>query len=122
MGYAGGGAVDSGPAQVLERNVLVCHGLHNTRSSDKHVGGAPDHGDEVRDGWRVNGASGTGADDRGDLWHDPRCENVPPEDLRVSREAHHSLLDPGAARVVDPDERRSISDRSVHDLAYLLGV
>jgi len=40
----------------------------------------------------------------------------------VPGERDHSLLDAGATRVVQADDRRAVGDREVHDLADLLGV
>src|SRR5207245_8668626 len=46
--------------------------------------------------------------------------HVAPEDLGVTGERYHILLDASAARVVDADDRDSISQREIHDLDDLL--
>src|SRR5262249_52306711 len=47
---------------------------------------------------------------------------VAQEDLRVPGERDDAFLDPGAARVVQPDDRRAVLHGEVHDLADLLRV
>jgi hypothetical protein len=47
---------------------------------------------------------------------------VAPEDLGVAGERVDALLDPGAARVVEPDQGHAELERHVHHLADLAGV
>ena len=77
--------------------------------------------DEVGDRGRVDGASGARPHDERDLRDDARRLHVAPEDLRVARERHDTLLDPRTARVVDPDDRAAVLHGEIHDLADLLG-
>src|SRR5205807_6734558 len=70
---------------------------------------------------RVDGSARAGAHDEADLRHDARGLHVPPEDLGVAGERDDALLDPRAARVVDPDHRTAVLHGHVHDLADLLG-
>src|SRR5204863_2877382 len=88
---------------------------------DEHVGRALDHEDEVRHRWRVHGTAGARPHDEADLRHDTRRLHVAPEDLGVPGERDDALLDAGAARVVDADDRAAVLHREVHDLADLLG-
>ena len=108
-------------AEILERHLLAGHGLHHVGAGDEHVRRALDHEDEVGDRRRVDRAAGAGAHHQRDLRHDAGRLHVPPEDLRVPGERDDALLDPRAARVVDPDHRAAELHRQVHDLADLLG-
>ena len=108
-------------AELLEADVLPRHGLHDVGARDEHVGGALDHEHEVRDRGRVDGAAGARPHDERDLRDDAGRLHVPPEDLGVAGERHDALLDPRAARVVDPDDGAAVLHRQVHHLADLLG-
>ena len=70
-----------------------------------------DHEDEVGHGRRVDGAAGGRAHDEADLRDDAGRLDVAPEDLRVAAERDDALLDPRAARVVDPDQRAAVLQR-----------
>jgi len=48
------------------------------------------------------------------------AEHVPVEDLGVAAEAHHALLDPSPARVVDADTGHTHPQRQIHHLADFL--
>ena len=56
------------------------------------------------------------------LRHDPGRQRVAQEDVGVAAERDDAFLDPRAAGVVEPDDRRADLHRQVHDLADLLGV
>src|SRR5690606_14580250 len=58
--------------------------------------------------------------DQGDLRDHAGGVDVALEDLGVEPEGDHALLDPGAARVVDPDDRAAGLQRVVHHLDDLL--
>ena len=109
-------------AERLRVDVLVGHGLHDVGSGHEHVARALDHDREVGDRRRVHRAAGTRAHDHRQLRHDARRQRVAQEDVGVAAERHDALLDPGATRVVEPDDRRADLHRQVHDLADLLRV
>ena len=108
-------------AELLERDLLPGHRLHDVGAGDEHVRRALDHEDEVGHRGRVDGAARARAHDERDLRDDARRLDVAPEDLRVAGERDDALLDPRAAGVVDPDHRAAVLDGQVHDLADLLG-
>ena len=108
-------------AELLERDVLAGDRLHHVGAGDEHVRRALDHEHEVGDRGRVDRAAGAGPHHERDLRDDAGRLHVPPEDLRVPGERDDALLDPRAARVVDPDHRAAELDRQVHHLADLLG-
>ena len=108
-------------AELLERDLLAGHRLHDVGAGDEHVRRALDHEDEVGDRGRVDGAAGARSHHERDLRHDTRGLHVPPEDLRVAAERDDAFLDPRAARVVDPDDRAAVLHCEIHHLADLLG-
>ena len=65
------------------------------------------HEDEVGEGRGVAGSTRTWSEDDGDLRDDTRRDSVLVEDVAVAREAGDTLLDPGASRVVQRDDRRT---------------
>ena len=122
MGHAGLDPVRVRAAQVLERHVLAGHGLDHVRAGDEHVAGALDHEGEVGDRGGVDRPARARAHDQRDLRDDARGHHVAVEDLGEQAEGHHAFLDPGAAAVVDPDDRAAGLQRVVHDLDDLLAV
>ena len=122
MGDAAAGRVGERAAEPLRVDVLVGHRLHDVRSGDEHVARALDHDREVGDGRRVDRSPGARPHDHRELRDDARGERVAQEDVGVSAERDDALLDPRAAGIVEPDDRRADAHRQVHDLADLLGV
>ena len=109
-----------GTTKVLHRDVFMRHRLHHVRPRDEHVRAAAHHVREVGDGRRIHGATGTGAQDCGDLRDDTRRERVAKENVGVATQREHALLNARATRVVETDHRRAIAHGEVHDLADLL--
>ena len=120
MSDAGLGVVAHRPAQLLELDLLSGHCLDHLGAGDEHVRGLLDHEDEVGHRRRVDGAAGTGTHDQADLGDHSRALHVADEDVAVGPERDDSLLDAGAAGVVDPDHRRPDLGGEVHHLAHLL--
>ena len=122
MGHPGATRVDPRSAKGVSVDLLVRHGLHHVGAGDEHVARSLHHHGEVGHGRGVDGATGAGAKDHGDLWHHTRCEHVAQEDLGVATERRHALLDACAAGVVEADDRCADLHGQVHDLADLLRV
>ena len=114
--------VDRRATERLRVDLLVRHGADDVGPGDEHVARALDHHGEVGDRGRVDRAPGARPEDDRDLGHDARREDVAQEDLRVAAERRDALLDPRAAGIVEPDDRRADLHREIHDLADLLGV
>ena len=110
------------PAELLLRHLLVRHGPHDVGAGHEHVARALHHDDEVGDRRRVHGAARTRPHDRGDLRDDTGGERVPKEDVGVAGEREHAFLNPRAAGVIEPDDRRTHLHRQIHDLDDLGGV
>src|SRR5438067_2634972 len=113
MSYTAGLVVDRGAAKLLEVDLLVGHRTHDVRAGYEHVARALDHEDEVGHGGRVHRAAGARTHDPGQLRHDAGGHDVSEKDLGISPEADHALLDPCAARIVQPDHRRADLHRAV---------
>jgi hypothetical protein len=107
-------------AQVLVGDLLAGHGADHVRTGDVHVRGPLDHEDEIGDRRRVHRATGAWPHHQRDLRDHARAAYVSVEDLAVGAERDDALLDAGAARVVDADQRAADPRREVHDLADLL--
>ncbi len=120
MRHARAGRVRGRAAELLLRHLLAGDRLHDVGPGDEHVRRPLGHQHEVRDRRRVDGAAGARPEDQRDLRHHARRLDVPPEDLCVAGERDDALLDPRAARVVDPDDRAADLDGHVHHLADLL--
>ncbi len=114
------GVVRHRPAQLLEADLLAGDRLDHVGAGDEHVGGLLDHEDEVGHRRRVDRAAGARAHDQADLRDHARAADVAHEHVAIGAERHHALLDPRAARVVDPDHGAADPGRQVHDLAHLL--
>jgi hypothetical protein len=112
--------VRAGAAELLERDLLAGHRLDDVGPGDEHVRGLVDHDDEVGDRGGVDRPARARSHDQRDLRDDARGVHVALEDLRVQAQRDHALLDPRAARVVEPDHRAAGRQRVVHDLADLL--
>ena len=78
-----------------------------------------DHDHEIRDGWRVDGPSGTRTHDHADLRDDAACSNVPEEDFSVGAKTRDTFLDPSTATVVHADDRSTSLQSHVEHLADL---
>ena len=110
------------PAQFLLRDDLVGHRLHDVGTGDEHEARILHHEDEVGHRRGVDRAAGTRSHDDADLGDDSAREHVALEHFGIAAEAGDALLDAGAARIVEADDRRADLHRHVHDLADLLRV
>jgi hypothetical protein len=108
-------------AELLELDLLAGDRPDHVGAGDEHVRGVLDHRDEVRHGGRVHGAARARAHDQRDLGDDARALDVAHEDVPVGAQRDDTLLDPRAARVVDPDHRAADLGRQIHDLDHLFG-
>jgi len=122
MGHAGDGGVALGAAQLLEGHLLLVDGLDHLGAGDEHVAGLVDHENEVGDPRRIDGAPGAGAHDHRDLGNDARGDGIAEKDVAVAGEAVDPLLDAGAARIVDADDRGPRLQRQVLDIDDLPGM
>ncbi len=117
---AGLGVVGARAAQLLHADVLAGDGLDHVGAGDEHVRGLIGHHHEVGDRGGVDRAARAGAHDQRDLRDHPGGVHIAAEDLAVQAERDDALLDPGAAGVVDADDRAAGLQREVHDLDDLL--
>jgi len=122
MGHPALLGMHPGPAQVLGGDVLVGDGFNHTRPGDKHVRGVFDHENEIGDRGAVDGTTGAGSHDAGDLRHHTAGPDITVEDFAVGRQGVHTLLDARPPRIIEADDRCAHLDRQIHDLADLLGM
>jgi len=97
VGDTAPGGVNVGAAELLGGHVLAGDLLDHLGAGEEHVGTLPHHDHEIGDGRRIDGAAGAGAQDHGDLGDHAGAEDVFQEDVRVSGQRVHALLDAGAA-------------------------
>ncbi len=111
--HAGTDRMSASAAEFFDRDIFEGHGLDDLGTGQKHVARAVDHPYEVGQGRGVDGAAGTRARDEADLRDDATGCDVAPENLAVSTESVHTLLDAGSARVIDCDKGRARLQRHV---------
>ena len=111
-----------GAAQLLCGDVLAGDGFDDLGTGDEHVGGLIHHEDEVGEGGGVDRAAGAGAHDGGDLGHHAGGPGIAVEDAAVAGQRVHSLLDAGAAGVVEADDGCAHLHGQVQHLPDLLGM
>lgn len=117
-----GGVVRTGTAELLEGDVLAGDRLDDVGTRDEHVRGLVDHDREVGDRGGVDRAARARSDDQRDLRDHTRRVHVAAEDLREEAQRRDTLLDAGAAAVVDADDRTAGLQREVHHLDDFLTV
>ena len=108
--------------QSFEVHLFVGHRLHDVGTGDEHVARPIDHDREVSDGRRVHRATGTGSENHGQLRDDTGHLRIAEEDVGISAERRHALLDAGAAGVGQTDDRCAACHREIHHFADLLGM
>ena len=119
VAYAAHRIVGHGAAEFFLGDVFVGDGADHVGAGDEHVAGMFHHEDEIGDGGGIDGATGAGAHDGGDLRHDAACQGVAQEDIGVPGERDDAFLDAGAAGIVEADDGGSRFQGEVHDLADL---
>ena len=122
VGDRGARGVHGGAAEFFRGDDLVGDGLHHVGPGDEHVAGVLHHEDEVGHGRRIDVAAGAGAHDDGDLRDHARGDHVAAEHVGIARQCRDAFLDPRAAGVVKPDDRRPRLHRHVLDLDDFLRV
>ena len=119
---AGLEGVDPVAAELLVGDFLVGHRADHVRPGDVHVAGVLHHEDEVGDGRRIDVAAGAGPHDYADLGDHAGGQGVLQEDVGIACKAVHALLDAGAARVEEADDRGADLQRLFLDLHDLAGM
>ena len=114
--------VRDGASQLFVSDRFVRHGLHHFRTGDVHVRTVVDHEDEIGHRRRIDGAAGARPHDQRYLRNHPRGEHVSLKHLRIAGQRRDTFLNASAARIVEPDHRRTHLHGMIHDLADLLRV
>ena len=122
MGGAALRVVGHRPAELVLRHLLVGDRANDVGPGDEHVARPLDHHREVGDGRRIDGSTGARPHDGRELRDDAGSERVAQEDVRVAGQRGDALLDPGAPRIVQSDDRRAVVHRQIHELDDLRGV
>ena len=98
-------AVDLRAAEVHRGDPLARDLLDHGRAGEEHARLGPGHDGEVAEGGRVRRAAGARAADHADLRH--AGDRLRAEDPRVGVQRADALLQPGAARVREADDRHA---------------
>jgi hypothetical protein len=80
------------------------------------------HEDEVRQSWRVHGASSARAHNNAELWHNATCHHVALKHLGITSKTVNTLLNARAAAIVEANDRNTSFHGSIHNFADFLGV
>ena len=103
-------------AELLERHLFSRDRFHDIGTGNEHLRRALDHEHEIGNGRAVDRTAGTATHDHAYLGDHTGRGHVAPEYPAVIVQRHHALLDPGAAPIVDTDQRRSERCGQVDDL------
>ena len=114
--------MDRGPAQRFMGDLFIGHRLHHIRASDIHVGRVLHHEDEIGQRRAINIAARARAHNHRDLWDDTGREHILHEDVGIAGEAVDAFLNARAARIKDPDHRRTNFRRGLLNFDNLLGL
>ena len=120
IGHAGFLRMGISAAQFIRRHHLIGDGFQHIRPGHEHVRRAAHHEGEVGDGRRIDRAARRWSHDHRNLRDHPRGQDIALKHLRIADQTGHTFLNARAARIVQPDQRRAILDRHIHDLADLL--
>ncbi len=120
VGDARFGGVNPRTAQVLRADIFAGNGLYHLRTGNEHVGCLVGHQDEVRQGGRINGSSGAGAENGGNLRNHSGSQNIAFENFGVAGQRGDTLLNTGTAGIVQSDDRSTGNHGLVHHLADFL--
>ncbi len=109
-------------AQVLRAHHLTQNRLHHIGTRDEHLRNVIHHEDKVRQCRRIHRPTGTRSQNHRQLRNHARSLRIAEENLPVTRQRVHTLLDTRSARIVDTDDRNPHLDGMVHNLRNLTRV
>ena len=78
------GRVNFCTSQVFCTDIFAGNGFYHLRSGNEHVRTLIGHQDEIGQGRRVYGSTGTGAENSGYLWNNPGSQDVTLENFSIS--------------------------------------
>ncbi len=108
-----------GTAQLVEGHVLAGDVLDHVGAGDEHVTLVAHRHQQVSLDRRIDRSPSAFAQDDGDLRHQTTQHLVPAAQLGVPRQRGDRVLDSGAGRVVDADDRAADHGHPVHQLGHL---
>ena len=111
----------AGTTQLLLGYHLAQNGLHNGGAGEEHVRGVLHHQSEVGKRGAVNGTSGAGTHNGGNLRNHTAGHDVALENLAIAGQCVDTFLQTGTTRVVQTDYGSTHLHGDVHNLANLAG-
>ena len=109
-------------AQFLCGDLFVGHGFHHVRACHEHIGRVFNHEDKVSHRRGIDRTARTWPHDHADLRDHTGGFDIALEHLGITCEAVDAFLNTRTAGIVDPDDRRTVLDRHILNLADLLRV
>ena len=122
MPHAADSVMRHGTTQFVLRDVFVGDGLNHIRPRDEHVTGVRHHESEIGNGGGVNRPARARPHDGGNLRYHAAGQGVTQENIRVTGQRNHALLNAGTPGIIQPDDGRTHLQREVHHLADLARV
>ena len=114
--------MDIRAAQALCVDHLAGDGFDHVRAGEEHIGGFLNHNQHVSEGRGVGRPTRARAHHYADLRHNARVLGVAAEDLSVSAQAVHGLLNARATRVDQADDGRAVANGHIHRAANFSAV
>ena len=108
-----------GAAEFVEGDVLTGDVLDDVGAGDEHVALIAHRDHQIGLDRRIHRSASAFAEDDGDLRHQAAQQLVAAAELGVPRQRGHRVLDPGARRVVDADDRAADHRHPLHQLGDL---
>ena len=118
----GHGVVLTRTTEGLHVHILTGHGLNDIRAGNEHVRSLIHHDDVVSQSGGVRGTASAGAHNDRNLRNHTGGAHVHAEDIGEHRQRCHTLLDAGAAAVVNADDGATVLQRKLLHLHDLLAV
>ena len=106
--------------ELLLGYILAYNGLHNLGTGEEHIAGILLHNHEVGQCGRVNSTTCARTKNQRNLGNNTARHNVALENLCVTCQSVHTLLDTCTTRVVQTDNGSTIAHSHIHNFANLL--
>ena len=122
VGHAGLEVVDRRATELIERDLLTRRRGDDVRASHEHVRVLARHDNEVGEGRLVDRTARAGTQDDRNLGNQARGLARLLEDATVLGQRDDALLDAGAARILNADDRNTHADTPVDEVDDLVAL
>ncbi len=108
--------------QIFFGHILVGYSSDDIGTGNKHVTGFVDHENKIGQGRRIDRPSGAWSQNCTDLRNYPWRKNVIVENVGITGQALHALLNSGATRVIKANKRSSVFNGHFLDLNNFISI